>query len=144
MIQKLKMTLLSMSAMFMFAVPLVATASVSAVNTDIENSLCKGADLDLSNPANAPGSDRCAGNNSGANLTNLIRSIINIISIIVGAVAVIMIIIGGFRYVTSGGNDTAVASAKNTILYAIIGLIIVALAQLIVRFVLKGVADSTT
>ena len=60
----------------------------------------------------------------------------------VGIVAVVMIIIGGLRYITSGGNDTNVASAKNTLLYAIIGLIIVSLAQLIVRFVLNKVANS--
>jgi len=56
--------------------------------------------------------------------------------VIVGIAAVIMIIVGGFRYITSGGNDASVTSAKNTILYAVIGLIVVALSQLIVRFVL--------
>ena len=50
--------------------------------------------------------------------------------------AVIMIIWGGFRYVTSGGDSNKVSSAKNTIIYAVIGLIIVALAQFIVKFVL--------
>jgi hypothetical protein len=49
-----------------------------------------------------------------------------------------MIIIGGFRYITSGGKQESVTSAKNTILYAIIGLVIVALAQIIVRFVLSN------
>jgi hypothetical protein len=53
-----------------------------------------------------------------------------------------MIIIGGLRYITSGGRDTGVTSAKNTILYAIIGLIIVALAQLLVRFVLRQVTSA--
>ena len=48
-----------------------------------------------------------------------------------------MIIFGGFRYITSGGNDNNVSSAKNTILYAVIGLVIVALSQFIVRFVLN-------
>ena len=57
----------------------------------------------------------------------------------VGIIGVIMIIVGGFRYITSGGNDQNVASAKNTILYAIIGLVIVALAQLIVKYVLNRV-----
>jgi hypothetical protein len=48
-----------------------------------------------------------------------------------------MIVVGGFRYVTSAGDSTKVGSAKNTILYALIGLIIVALAQIVVRFVLS-------
>ena len=47
-----------------------------------------------------------------------------------------MIIVGGFKYITSGGNDGNVSTAKNTILYAVIGLVIVALAQIIVRYVL--------
>ena len=57
----------------------------------------------------------------------------------VGVVSVIMIIIAGFKYVTIGGNDSSVTSAKNTILYAIVGLVIVALAQVIVRFVLTNI-----
>jgi hypothetical protein len=48
-----------------------------------------------------------------------------------------MIIVAGFRYITSGGKQESVTGAKNTILYAVIGLIIVALAQIIVRFVLN-------
>lgn len=74
-------------------------------------------------------------------LGTLVKTIINIFSVIVGAIAVIMLIYGGFRFVTSAGNDAGVQAAKNTILYAIIGLIVVALAQVIVRFVLLGVSN---
>lgn len=78
-------------------------------------------------------------------INDTIRLVINMFSFIVGVVAVIMVIVGGFKYITSGGESSNVASAKNTILYAIIGLIIVALAQVIVRFVLqKAAAPSTT
>jgi hypothetical protein len=48
-----------------------------------------------------------------------------------------MIIWGGFKYITSGGDSNNVSGAKNTIIYAIIGLVIVALAQLIVHFVIS-------
>lgn len=64
---------------------------------------------------------------------------INIFSIVVGVIAVIMIIVGGLKYITSSGDSGNVTSAKNTILYAVIGLVIVALAQVIVRFVLGEV-----
>ena len=47
-----------------------------------------------------------------------------------------MIVIGGFRYVISSGNDQAVSGAKNTIIFALVGLVIVALAQFIVHFVI--------
>jgi len=55
-----------------------------------------------------------------------------------------MLIFGGFRYVTSGGKQESVTSAKNTIIYAIIGLVIVALAQIIVQFVLNKTSQATT
>ena len=69
----------------------------------------------------------------------LIRRIINIFTIVVGAVSVIMIIIGGFRYIISGGDSSGVSGAKNTILYAIVGLVVVLFAQIIIRFVLTNI-----
>ena len=70
----------------------------------------------------------------------LVKKIINIFSIVVGAVSVIMIIIGGFRYIISGGDSGGVSGAKNTILYAIVGLLIVLFAQVIIRFILTNAA----
>jgi len=70
-------------------------------------------------------------------INTTIENIINIFSIVVGIVAVVMIILGGFKFITSGGDANNVKSAKNTILYAVIGLVVVALAQIIVRFVLN-------
>lgn len=72
-------------------------------------------------------------------VNNLVATIINVFSWIVGVIAVIFVIYGGFRYITSGGDSNKVSSAKNTILYAIVGLVIVALAQVIVVFVLNEV-----
>lgn len=72
---------------------------------------------------------------------SVIKTAIKILSIIVGIAAVIMIIVGGFLYVTSGGDSGKTATAKNTILFAIIGLVIAALAQIIVNFVLDRVIN---
>jgi hypothetical protein len=80
----------------------------------------------------------CGG--GGTSITKVVEAVINILSIVVGVVAVIMIIFGGFKYITSGGDTAKVASAKNTIVYAIVGLVVVALAQTIVHFVLSNVA----
>lgn len=83
---------------------------------------------------------RCEDTGEGeGSLSNVIKQVINIFSMVVGAVSVIMIIIGGFRYVISNGDSNGVSGAKNTILYAIIGLVIVLFAQVIVRFVLTNV-----
>ena len=57
---------------------------------------------------------------------------------IVGAIAVVMIIFGGFRYIISGGNAASVTTAKNTILYAIVGVVIALLAYAIIDFILNS------
>jgi hypothetical protein len=62
-------------------------------------------------------------------------TITNVLLFIVGAIAVIMIVIGGLRYVLSGGDSNQITAAKNTILYAIIGIIVAILAYAIVRFI---------
>jgi hypothetical protein len=102
---------------------------------DIQNSLCAGANLDVDSNCQTG----VTGEDATNTINNIIATVINIFSFIVGVVSVIMIIIGGFRYITSGGDSNNVTAAKNTILYAIIGLVIVALAQIIVRFVLRQV-----
>lgn len=76
-------------------------------------------------------------NSAGNKVNSTVGTVINIFSWIVGVAAVIMIIIGGFRYITSGGDSGKIGGAKDTILYAIIGLVVVAMAQIIVRFVLN-------
>ena len=65
----------------------------------------------------------------------IFENLVNVLLFIIGAVAVIMIIIGGLRYVLSGGNAANVTAAKNTILYAIVGIVVAILAYAIVDFV---------
>ena len=68
-------------------------------------------------------------------VNTLIRNVINILLWAIGIVSVIMIIIGGFRYATSNGDSNQVSAAKNTIMYAVIGLVIAIFAYAIVNFV---------
>jgi hypothetical protein len=89
------------------------------------------------------GSQTCDDGDANS-LPEIVAFIINVFSWIIGAVSVIMIIYGGFRYITSGGDSNGVTAAKNTILYAIIGLVIVALAQIIVNFVLNKTSEVTS
>ncbi len=86
----------------------------------------------------AGGSASCNPASAPQDISDTIKTAIEVISVIAGAVAVIMIVFGGFRYVTSAGNAEATKSARNTIVYAVIGLIIIALAQIIVHFVLTN------
>ena len=82
------------------------------------------------------GVNTVGGSSGSTDLSQTAKNAITVLSIIVGIAAVIMIIIGGFKYVTSGGDSTKISSAKSTIFYALIGLVVVALAQVIVRLVL--------
>lgn len=120
-------------------VPALVTSSAFAADANIDGSLCKGASLQLS----AGETSDCTTDNAGQGLDKLITNIVNIFSVIVGVVAVIMIIYGGFRYITSGGDSGNVTNAKNTILYALVGLVIVALSQFIVKFVLSKATGLT-
>ncbi|MBQ3306545.1 hypothetical protein IJH02_03910 [Candidatus Saccharibacteria bacterium] len=71
--------------------------------------------------------------------TGVFTRITNTVLYAVGIISVIMLIYGGLRYVISGGDNKKVTDAKNTILYAIIGLIISILAYAIVNFVINAV-----
>lgn len=69
-------------------------------------------------------------------------TITNVLLFIIGAIAVIMIVIGGMRYVLSGGDSNQITAAKNTILYAIIGIVVAILAYAAVNFVIGSFAPS--
>jgi hypothetical protein len=73
------------------------------------------------------------------NQGSAIPTALNIVFGISASIALLMVVIGGFRYVVSNGDPSGSASAKNTILYAIIGLIVVMAAYSIVAFVVNGV-----
>jgi hypothetical protein len=106
----------------------------------IADNVCKGVlSTETGTISAATNASSCA-ETGDKSLSGVARRIINIFSIVVGTVSVIMIIIGGFRYIISGGDSTGVTAAKNTILYAIVGLIIVLFSQVIVRFVISNVA----
>lgn len=120
--KKLTSLLVTMMALFGLLAPVPALAQTT-------DDVRKGVDITCTGGS-------CAGNPE-ADVENTVAKVINVLSIIVGVVSVIMIIIGGLKYVTSSGDSGNVTSAKNTILYAIIGLVVVALAQAIVRFVLN-------
>ena len=72
----------------------------------------------------------------GGSVESVFKDIANVLIYITGAVSVIMVIVGGLRYVLSSGNSKAVEDAKNTILYAIVGVIVAAAAFAIVNFVI--------
>ena len=86
------------------------------------------------------GVNAARGDNTPSNLVNgdssIVRRAINIMLFGVGVLSVVMLIFGGFRYVISGGKKESVTNAKNTILYAIIGLLVAVFAYAIINFIL--------
>src|SRR4051812_47135581 len=92
-------------------------------------SLAVPAAADCGDPATAKEAAQCGADNAGGKseanpnkINNTITEVINVLTTIVGIVAVVMIIFAGYRYITSGGNSEKVNAAKSTLLYAIIGL----------------------
>ena len=100
----------------------IAAPSVSAVNVfdqckvDASSAVCKA---------------------QGDKASSMIQIIINILLYIVGIIAVIMIVVGGIRYTVSNGNASQVKEAKDTILYAVVGLIVAIMSYAIVNFVIS-------
>lgn len=74
---------------------------------------------------------------------SIFQTITNILLFLIGAISVIMLIVGGIRYVLSNGEQANITGAKNTILYAIIGLVIAFLAYAAIRFVTQQLNNST-
>ncbi len=103
----------------------VAAADTGA-NCDVNGGIKAG--IDCANPGTTSKGLFAAG--------GIFSTIANTLIFIVGAVSVIMLIIGGLRYVLSGGESSAVKGAKDTILYSIIGIIVAVLSYAAVSFVL--------
>lgn len=125
----------------MLIVPLLAlgAATVLPTATYAQNAAC-----DPNTPTVTSGANCAQGDETPATLFGaggIFQTITNILLFIIGAISVIMLIIGGIRYTISGGDSAAVTSAKNTILYAVVGIIVALLAYAIVNFVLGSLTQ---
>lgn len=93
-------------------------------------------DLAMAAPADTiQGGVNAIGGNESQSFETSIKTIVNILLFILGAIAVVMIVIGGVRYTTANGEASNIKAAKDTILYAVIGLIVASMAYAIVNFV---------
>lgn len=107
----------------LFATPAVVSAATA------QEAVCEGVGL-------VGGGNGCTPAPGQKDLKGMLALGINILSLIVGVAAVIMVILAGFKYITSSGDSARVNSAKDTLLYAVIGIVVASLAQIIVQFVL--------
>lgn len=124
--RKITLTLIGLAAVL--ALAFFATVPALAAPSDAAAQACAG--------VTAAAGGTCDATKTGTDANELINTIINLLSWIIGVIAVIMIIFGGFKFVTSSGDSGKVSSARQTIIYALVGLVIVALAQTVVKFVI--------
>ena len=118
---KLKMILAGM-----LIVPTVALAVAPAASAESDFTLTNGVSSARGEGVSETASDP----------QTLVKQFVNIFLFAVGALSVIMLIWGGIRYTTSAGDSNKVTAAKNTVLYAIVGLVIAILAYAIVNMVI--------
>jgi hypothetical protein len=101
---------------FLMPAPLVSANAIDdACAADPNSTICKNKDQEIG---------------------PIITTVINVLLFIVGIISVIMIIVGGIMYTTSAGDSGTVTKAKNTIMFAVIGLIVAFLAFAIVNWVI--------
>lgn len=81
------------------------------------------------------GNGGCGANNN-SKISGDLKTIVNLLSIVAGFAAVVMIIISGIKFITAQGEASSVSSARSSLVYALIGLVVVAVAQFLVHFVL--------
>jgi len=123
MIQRFKQALYAFVAVFAVGLMVFAVPSVGAVNAI--TGACQ-ADKNAT---------VCTTKNNDFN--SIVKTIINTLLFLVGAISVIMIVIGGIMYTTSAGNSGQVTQAKNTIIYAVVGLVVAFLAYAIINYVVS-------
>lgn len=125
--RRLSISFLSSIIAFMMISPVTLAASAQEDLTEVcltnpTSSLCKGY---------KQGEEATPGDNA---VLTLIKRIINILSFVAGALVVFMVIYGGFKYITSAGEPQKAASGRQTILYALIGIVVVVLARQLILF----------
>lgn len=94
-----------------------------------------GAQVDLYGACKGTNEDSGFCKNKDQDVKPLFSKVVDGLMTILGVISIIVLVYGGFRYVTSGGDSNKLSGAKNTILYAIVGIVIALLAYAIVNFV---------
>lgn len=130
-------------SLFIFLTPIALSSSAFAAQVDPFSDVCKKEPnaSACKEKQNTVGNTSSRGDDSNPLFgpEGIMTKIINILSLVVGIVAVIGIMAAGLRFITSGSNPQQVTVAREMVLYAVVGLLVAALAQILVRFVLGKV-----
>jgi cytochrome bd-type quinol oxidase subunit 2 len=117
----------SISLLVFGAVMFTPAVSYAGLFEEATNEACSGAALS---------NDGCTPGQGEEKVNDTLATVISVLSIVLGVISVIMIIVGGIKFTTSQGDGASTSSARNTIIYAVVGLVVAVIAQGIVRFVL--------
>ena len=123
MMKKIKYIILSLSLIAGFGLTMLPT-NVGALN--VLKDACTGSSANTA---------ICKASTTDS-ATKLVGTLVNVLLYVLGAVSIIVIVISGFFYVTANGDSTAITKAKNTLMYAVIGLVVALLAYALVNFVI--------
>ena len=119
-----------MNKLKLLVVAAIATLGIGLAAGPVASAACTSAKDCITS-----GVDSAGGTGGSADIGTILKTIVNVLLFVLGAIAVIMIVIGGIKYTTSQGDSSQLTSAKNTILYSIVGLVVALFAYGIVNFV---------
>jgi hypothetical protein len=131
----MKRFLLILITLITFSAPVLVTTGTAAA-VDVFQS-CNGAGSGSAVCQDAGSQEGNNGNNNP--VIKIIKAAINVLSYIIGAAAIIGLVVSGIRLMTAGGDSQAVASARSAAIYSLIGIAVVILAQALVAYVLNKV-----
>lgn len=124
-------------ALIIILVYMFTTLSINAqdVSTDI-SAACSQNGSDTSPLCTGFNEGKATGSNDSP-IVKIIKTVIDIMAFIGGAIAIIYVVYGGFKYITSAGNSEKAVNGRQTIIYALIGLILIVVAQQLVLFIIS-------
>jgi len=130
--KKFIISIFSLAILVTAVAPLVAPSAVSAASNS--QALCEGSGGKWNVDNKAPSGGTCTSSDNRTVL-GTIQQATDVLLYVTSAISVLMIIIGGLRYTTSGGDQAGMTGAKNTIMYSLIGLVVSIMAYAIVHFI---------
>jgi hypothetical protein len=122
----------------LFSTALLIAASVALVPATVSAAHDPFQNLECTRGGQGAGSAVC-GVSAGNPVNDVLHKITNIVAVLAGAAAIIVIVAAGIRFITAGGNPEEVAKARRTIIFAAVGLIIIAVARFIINLIISGI-----
>lgn len=135
----MKKKILSLFIISLFCIPLLGINSVTATDNDVNSTF----GLDFVDGTNPDMSEEDGIKLGAKDPRAMVAQLINVVLTLLGIVAVIIVLLGGFKWMTAAGNEDKVAEAKKLLGAGVIGLVIILAAWGISRFVLSSLFKAT-